>query len=257
MKTAFIIASGRGVRMQSITDKPKALIEIAGRVLLEHTIKRFINIGIENIYIVIRYNKLSFIKFLNELDALININIKLLCLEEDSYQDSAINDFIRSIKAYNISVPNDILISFCDTITDFDISALIDEHYSKMSMATLLLFKGNSELYQSKYLVDKNNKIISITNDGRENSNGFVQGGIFILGKGLIDNYNLNQKIYFSTDDGPIERAYLKESLFGLKVNCNFFMEIGNPDNYFICERRLMESQSLFNKIFIVKKTYC
>ena len=53
---AFIMAGGKGKRLRPLTEKkPKPLLDVGDKPIIEHNIDRLINIGIENIHISIKY----------------------------------------------------------------------------------------------------------------------------------------------------------------------------------------------------------
>ena len=55
-KTAMVMAAGLGKRMRPLTaTRPKPLIEVAGRPLLDHVLERLRVSGVENIVVNVHY----------------------------------------------------------------------------------------------------------------------------------------------------------------------------------------------------------
>jgi MurNAc alpha-1-phosphate uridylyltransferase len=54
--TAFVLAAGLGTRMRPLTnDRPKALVEVGGRTLIDHMLDRLIEAGVERCVINVHY----------------------------------------------------------------------------------------------------------------------------------------------------------------------------------------------------------
>lgn len=66
IKSAIILAAGRGKRLNSLTDdRPKPLIEVRGQVLIERLIEQLQDKGIDDIYVITGYKHWMF-DYLNE-----------------------------------------------------------------------------------------------------------------------------------------------------------------------------------------------
>lgn len=55
-KTAFVLAAGLGTRMRPLTDdRPKALVEVGGRALIDHMLDRLVEAGVERCVVNVHY----------------------------------------------------------------------------------------------------------------------------------------------------------------------------------------------------------
>lgn len=56
IKTAFVLAAGLGTRMRPLTDdRPKALVEVGGRALIDHMLDRLVEAGVERCVVNVHY----------------------------------------------------------------------------------------------------------------------------------------------------------------------------------------------------------
>ncbi|MFC6837744.1 UTP--glucose-1-phosphate uridylyltransferase AglF [Halomarina ordinaria] len=61
---AVVLAAGKGTRLRPLTDdKPKAMVEIDGRPILTHCLDRLIELGADDLFIVVGYLKEEIIKY--------------------------------------------------------------------------------------------------------------------------------------------------------------------------------------------------
>ena len=61
---AVVLAAGKGTRLRPLTDdKPKAMVEVAGKPLLTHCLEQLIDIGADNLVVVVGYLKEQIIDY--------------------------------------------------------------------------------------------------------------------------------------------------------------------------------------------------
>ena len=61
---AVVLAAGEGSRLRPLTeDKPKALVEVAGRPILSHCFDDLIDLGADELLVVVGFRKEKIIHF--------------------------------------------------------------------------------------------------------------------------------------------------------------------------------------------------
>lgn len=90
IKSAIILAAGRGSRLRTVTEKPKALLEVRGEVLIERLIEQLQAKGIDDIIIVTGYRHKDFYYLEDKYDIELVYNKKWFCT----------NNIVSFIKAY-------------------------------------------------------------------------------------------------------------------------------------------------------------
>lgn len=90
IKSAIILAAGRGSRLRTVTEKPKSLLEVRGEVLIERLIKQLQAKGIDEIIVVTGYRHKDFYYLEDKYDIELVYNKKWFCT----------NNIISFIKGY-------------------------------------------------------------------------------------------------------------------------------------------------------------
>ncbi|MBM3236581.1 hypothetical protein FJZ31_09815 [Candidatus Poribacteria bacterium] len=132
-----ILAAGNGKRLQPLTNtKPKPLVPIAGRTLLQHNIDKMVAAGINNIIIVIPKDTTPQLSaFLKEHYP--DINLQLVEQEQALGTAHAVNVAKSEIGA------SDFLMAYGDNLTGYDYSELIKRHTSNVASATMALMHAD------------------------------------------------------------------------------------------------------------------
>lgn len=137
IKTAVILAAGRGKRMNPLTKIiPKPMLRVAGRPLIEHLINRLQVIGIQRVIIVIGHLEDDITSYINSGERW-GINTQYTVQKE--LQGMA--DALKTTKSALLS-EEDILVCAADTlIASHHLTRLITEHRRTNAEITLCLQK--------------------------------------------------------------------------------------------------------------------
>jgi NDP-sugar pyrophosphorylase family protein len=154
---AMIFAAGLGTRLNNETsDKPKALVKVGNKTLLQNAIEKLKKEGVSEIAINVHHFSELVVSYLNENDFGIKIHISN---ETDKLLDTG-GGLKKAAKFLAGTEP--ILIYNVDIISNLSLNLLLDEHIKSNSLVTLAVRNRETQRYfkfdQSKQLVGWINK---------------------------------------------------------------------------------------------------
>lgn len=138
----MVFAAGLGTRLQNETaDKPKALVEVAGKPLLYHAIGKLKKAGVNEVVVNVHHFAGKVIDYINSTDFGIKIHIsdeRELLLETGGGLKKAAPFFTgdEPVLIYNV-----------DILSNIDLSLLIANHLKTGALATLAVRKRETQRY--------------------------------------------------------------------------------------------------------------
>ena len=140
---AMIFAAGLGTRLQSITsNKPKALVEVAGVPLLEHAILYLKSFGVTEIVINVHHFADQIIKFLQQRN---NFGITIHISDESNLLLDT-GGGLKKAKHY-LQGDEPIVLVNVDIISNLDLNKVLDYHFQEKALATLVVRKRETQRY--------------------------------------------------------------------------------------------------------------
>jgi NDP-sugar pyrophosphorylase family protein len=203
---AMILAAGLGTRLKPLTEnRPKALIRINDKTLLELAIKKLLKHGFENIIVNIHHFPEMIYTYLQE-----NKNFEANVIISD--ERKLLLDTGGAIKVIKRHINNDfpILVYNVNIITDLDLNKLYDYHSDSDNLATLAVRKRKTNRY---LLLDHDNILCGWTNkqtreerivrDHTKDLTEFAFSGIHVVNPAIFNVMPTEKKF-------PIIELYLK-----------------------------------------------
>ena len=136
---AFILAAGLGTRLQPLTNhKPKALVEVDGRTLLEINIERLIRHGATRIVVNVHHFADKVIHFINSRSWDADI---LISDEREQLLDTG-GAIAHAINLFHTDTP--VLIHNVDILSHIDLAELLRYHHNHHAYATLAVSKRHT-----------------------------------------------------------------------------------------------------------------
>jgi NDP-sugar pyrophosphorylase family protein len=165
---AMILAAGKGTRMKTLTKtKPKALVELFGKTLLEIQIEKLKKAGFSDLIINVHHFADQIVQFVNSRNNF-GINIQF------SDERAQLLDTGGGIKnaQWFLKGTDPILIHNVDIVTDINLDNLIEAHKKSQAFVSLPVRKRES---QRHLLYDTNNQLKGWENC-KTNEKVFVDG---------------------------------------------------------------------------------
>lgn len=240
---ALIFAAGLGTRLKEHTaSKPKALVELAGKPLLQHAIEKLVRHQITNITINVFYFADQVIEFLNH-HPFPGVQIHLSD-ERDELLDTG--GGLKNAEPF-LTGNESILIYNVDVISNLDLNALELVHKKSGSLATLVVRKRETTRY---LLFDQYLQLAGWKNfsngetkisrpDSFDKAIPYAFSGIQIVQPEIF-------KLISEKGKFPIMDLYLRlantHSIHGFVDSSTVWMDLGKPDQLPIAEK-LLRSQ--------------
>lgn len=227
---AMIFAAGLGTRLNDETsDKPKALVDVGGKTLLQHAIEKLKKEGVSEIVINVHHFSKLVISFLKNNDFGIKIHI--------SDETEKLLDTGGGLKKAAVFFAGNepILIYNVDIISNLNLKLLLNDHLKTKALVTLAVRNRETQRYfkfdQNKQLVGWINKKNGETKISRpenfENAIVMAYSGIHIVQPEIFS-------LMPETDRFSITNFYLElaktHSIKGYFDDSDLWMDVGKPE---------------------------
>jgi len=143
---AMILAAGLGTRLRPLTkDRPKALVEVAGRTLLEITIARLREFGVREVIVNVHHFAGMVAEYLHEKN---NFGMRIEISEEDSLLDTG-GGLKKAAWFFREEGPEvaPFILHNVDVISTIDLRRMLDFHTQNKALATLAVQQRQTSRY--------------------------------------------------------------------------------------------------------------
>jgi NDP-sugar pyrophosphorylase family protein len=261
---AMVFAAGLGTRLRPLTDdRPKALVNLAGRTLLDITLARLRTFGVREVIVNVHYFADQVVAYLaanQNFGMRIEVSREEVLLDTGGGLKKAAWFFLES--GENSDEP--FLIHNVDVLSAIDLARMAQFHAQHNALATLavaerstsrpLLFSArgqllgraaaNENLSASRYLRSHDSHIAAGGADaastaGQETGGSSLEAlafaGIHVVSPRIFAK--LDEEGIFSIIDAYVRLAERGEAVLGFRVDGAFWRDLGRPDDLIAAER--------------------
>ncbi len=241
---AMVLAAGLGTRLRPLTDsRPKALVEVAGRPLLEITLARLREFGVREVIVNVHHFADMVVEFLNAHDFGMRIEVSRedLLLDTGGGLKKAAWFFLED----GIDAP--FLLHNVDVISTIDLARMVAFHNEHQALATLavqdrktsryLLFDAQGELCGRR--VGTQDEIARPA----EGLQPLAFSGIHVISPRLL--HMLDEEGVFSIIPVYLSLAAKGEKISAFRADEFYWRDLGKPESVAQAEQDAMRLQLL------------
>jgi NDP-sugar pyrophosphorylase family protein len=234
---AMILAAGLGTRLRPLTDtRPKALVELSGRTLLEITLTRLRTFGVTEVIINVHHfadQVIAYLESHKNFGMRIEISREEVLLDTGGGLKKAAWFFLEDPKRLD----EPFLLHNVDVISNIDLSGMLQFHEEKQALATLavqsretsryLLLDDHNQLRGRR--IDNKNTVIS--SEARNLSSNPLQAlafsGIHILSPRLLPM--LTEEGIFSIIPSYLRLSAQGQKILAFRADQYYWRDLGRP----------------------------
>ena len=231
---AMVLAAGLGTRLRPLTnDRPKALVEVAGRTLLEITLARLQAFGIREVIVNVHH-------FADQVIAYLTAHKNFGMRIEVSREDDLLLDTGGGLKKAawfflrdSTNADEPFLLHNVDIISTIDFAKMVEVHRTNQSLATLAVQKRDS----SRQLLFDEHRQLCGRRAGRDREPAIVRpsahleplafSGIHVISPRLLPM--LTEDGVFSIISSYLRLAATGEKIAAFRADECYWRDLGRP----------------------------
>lgn len=224
---ALLLAAGEGTRLRPLTlDRPKPMVPVGGRPLLEHLVALLRRHGVADIAINLHYKPEAIVDYFGTGEA---FGVSITYSREERLLGSA--GAVKQLGSF-FAGDEPFLVLYGDVLTDLDLTELVARHRSSGAAATLALYRVKDPSRCGIVELDANNRVTRFVEKPAPGTvfSDLANSGIYVVEPAVIDRIPAERPFDFGHDLFP---ALLADGvpLAGQPLP-GYILDIGSPERY-------------------------
>ncbi len=218
----IILAGGLGTRLRdTLGDLPKTLAPVGDRPFIGYLMALLSTQGFTDIIISLGHGSQAVKEFLGTGETF-GVRIEYPLERELLGTGGAVKLAETLIRDGNFVVANG------DTYLEIDLNAMLAFHEAKGALATVALVRMGETRRYGRVVLGADNRIVSLEEKDDRGLPGYINGGIYIFQKKVLDSIQSGRVCSLEREVLPL---LIGKGLYGFASE-GYFIDIGIPEDY-------------------------
>jgi NDP-sugar pyrophosphorylase family protein len=236
---AMILAAGLGTRLRPLTDdRPKALVEVAGRTLLQITLSRLRQFEIREVIVNVHHFSdmiVDYLKRNNNFGMRIEISREEILLDTGGGLKRAAGFFLEAGLEASVDADQAFLLHNVDVLSTIDLHRMLTFHRENRALATLAVRERDASRY---LLFDEKNQLCG-RQAGRDQPpeiacassqiHGLAFSGVHVISPRLLTM--ITEQGAFSIIPTYLRLAGLGEKIVAFRTDESYWRDLGTRES--------------------------
>ena len=234
---AVVLAAGEGTRLRPLTEeKPKALVEVAGRPILSHCFDDLIDLGADELLVVVGYKKEKIIDFYGDTYEGVPITY--------THQREA-KGLAHALLTVEDQVEDDFMLMLGDNVFDANLGDVLNRQREDRADAAFLVEQVPYEEASRYGVCDTNDygEIVEVIEKPEDPPTNLVMTGFYTFSPAIFHACHLTQPSYrgeYELSDAVDLLIQSGRTIDALRMD-GWRVDVGYPEDREKAERRLEE----------------
>lgn len=233
---AVLLVGGLGTRLRPLTnDRPKSIVPVVNRPVLEHTLAYLKQFGIKDIIITLNYLPEVIENYFGDGK---KFGVNLTYFMEEQPRGTA--GAVKNAESY---LENTFFVLNGDVFTDMDLNRMLEYHRKKKAQATIALTWVDNPSAFGVVETDKKGRVkkfIEKPPPGTETTN-WINAGTYILERGVLDA--IPPGVHHMFENGLFPHLVnTGKPVYGYPYK-GYWLDMGNPAHYYHINMDMMNGR--------------
>lgn len=242
---AMVLAAGLGTRLRPLTDsRPKALVEVGGRTLLEITLARLREFGIREAIINVHHLAEMVLEYLKAND---NFGMRIEVSREEVLLDTG--GGLKQAAWFFLPTEEPFILHNVDVISTIDLRRMVQFHADRQALATLAVQQREA----SRYLLFDQQLQLCGRRAGRDGKPEIVRSSEQTQALGFCGIHVISPRLFakmreegvFSIIPCYLNLAQRGEKILAFRADEYYWRDLGRPEHVLQAAQELKQKTSL------------